>query len=166
MPFAPLQTINIGGYANDGTGDDLRTAFQKVNSNFATLNSELGITTAENVGSGVGIFAQKDDTTLQFKSLKGTSGVTVTYDATSVTIGALANIQGDNNPTLGGNLNLNGYSITGNGSIIIGVGDIQSTVWGIDIRQLQATLDQATSGNLDFGSFNAPAVFNYDFGSF
>ena len=30
------QTINIGSAANDGTGDSLRTAFGKVNSNFAT----------------------------------------------------------------------------------------------------------------------------------
>lgn len=35
----PIQTINLGTYANDGTGDDLRTAFQKVNANFAELNA-------------------------------------------------------------------------------------------------------------------------------
>ena len=29
-----LQTINVGNFANDGTGDDLRTAFIKVNQNF------------------------------------------------------------------------------------------------------------------------------------
>ena len=32
-----LQTINLGNYANDGSGDDLRTAFQKVNANLAEL---------------------------------------------------------------------------------------------------------------------------------
>jgi len=31
------QTINIGSTANDGTGDPLRTAFQKINDNFAEL---------------------------------------------------------------------------------------------------------------------------------
>jgi hypothetical protein len=31
------QTINIGSNANDGTGDPLRTAFQKINENFAEL---------------------------------------------------------------------------------------------------------------------------------
>ena len=31
------QAINIGTYANDGTGDPLRTAFQKINDNFAEL---------------------------------------------------------------------------------------------------------------------------------
>jgi hypothetical protein len=33
----PKQTINIGSTANDGTGDPLRTAFQKINDNFAEL---------------------------------------------------------------------------------------------------------------------------------
>ena len=31
------QTINIGSSANDGTGDPLRTAFDKINDNFAEL---------------------------------------------------------------------------------------------------------------------------------
>ena len=34
-----IQTINIGTIANDGTGDDLREAFVKVNSNFTELNA-------------------------------------------------------------------------------------------------------------------------------
>jgi hypothetical protein len=40
MPIS-LQTINLGDYANDGTGDDLRTAFAKVNLNFNTLESDI-----------------------------------------------------------------------------------------------------------------------------
>ena len=31
------QTINIGSSANDGTGDPLRTAFDKINDNFTEL---------------------------------------------------------------------------------------------------------------------------------
>jgi len=34
------QTINIGSTANDGTGDPLRTAFDKVNDNFTELYSD------------------------------------------------------------------------------------------------------------------------------
>lgn len=34
----PLQTINIGASANDGTGDPLRTAFDKVNDNFLAVS--------------------------------------------------------------------------------------------------------------------------------
>ena len=37
--MADIQTINIGNLVNDGTGDDLRTAFEKVNSNFTNLDA-------------------------------------------------------------------------------------------------------------------------------
>lgn len=43
-----IQTINLGTYANDGTGDDLRTAFQKVNANLIELYSISG---GANIGS-------------------------------------------------------------------------------------------------------------------
>lgn len=36
-----IQTINLGTYANDGTGDDLRVAFQKVNANILELASTI-----------------------------------------------------------------------------------------------------------------------------
>jgi hypothetical protein len=36
-----IQTINLGTYSNDGTGDDLRTAFEKVKSNFIELYSTV-----------------------------------------------------------------------------------------------------------------------------
>ena len=41
-----FQTINVGAAPNDGTGDDLRDAFIKVNSNFSNITS-IG----ENVGN-------------------------------------------------------------------------------------------------------------------
>ena len=36
------QTVNIGTSANDGTGDPLRTAFDKTNDNFIELYNALG----------------------------------------------------------------------------------------------------------------------------
>lgn len=36
-----IQTINVGSSPNDGTGDPLRTGFQKVNSNFTNLKSDI-----------------------------------------------------------------------------------------------------------------------------
>ncbi len=64
-----IQTINIGNIVNDGLGDDLRTAFQKVNSNFSELSSSLTVT-ASNAGSnGVGIFKEKLGNDLVFKRL-------------------------------------------------------------------------------------------------
>lgn len=35
--MAQLEVINVGATANDGTGDPLRVAFEKVNNNFASL---------------------------------------------------------------------------------------------------------------------------------
>ena len=43
------QTINIGATANDGTGDQLRTAFDKVNDNFVEVYTELGGTSLSNI---------------------------------------------------------------------------------------------------------------------
>lgn len=45
--YNPLTTVNIGGSANDGTGDNIRAAFQKVNNNFSYLGSYT-ITTITN----------------------------------------------------------------------------------------------------------------------
>ena len=46
------QTINIGTTANDGTGDGLRTAFDKCNDNFAELyNNVRSIVPSTNIGS-------------------------------------------------------------------------------------------------------------------
>lgn len=47
-----MQTINIGTLANDGAGDPLRTAFQKVNNNFSELYSAAVLTsTATTTGN-------------------------------------------------------------------------------------------------------------------
>ena len=40
MPFN-FSNINIGASPNDGTGDPLRTAFQKTNDNFDTMSSNV-----------------------------------------------------------------------------------------------------------------------------
>ena len=134
MPFPSLQTINVGTYANDGTGDDLRTAFEKVNSNFTSLYADLLVNNAANIGTGTGLYAGRADTVLQFKTLVAGNGVTLTHDANTVTIGAgITQVQDDTSPSLGGNLNLNGHNI-------IGTGDVQTTVYNIDVRQLSGKI--------------------------
>ena len=150
----PIQTINIGNYANDGLGDDLRTAFEKVNANFNLLNT-TDTTAAANVGTGSGIFAQKSGTTLQFKSLVGGSNITLSSNGTSITINGSGNLSSETSPSLGGNLNLNGNNI-------IGGGNIEATIYGIDIRTMSAT------SGVDYGTFTEPNTFTgmIDLGSF
>lgn len=82
-----LQTINLGSTANDGTGDDLREAFEKVIFNFSELDARTPeTTTVTNLGAGAGLFANKNDAELQFKSLIGGDNVTLGVDGTSITV--------------------------------------------------------------------------------
>jgi hypothetical protein len=70
--YDDLEEINLGNVVNDGTGDDLRTAFEKVKTNFEYLyNNGFAPVTGENVGSsGLGIFKQKNtDSNLEFRKL-------------------------------------------------------------------------------------------------
>lgn len=50
------QTINIGTSANDGTGDQLRTAFDKVNDNFDEVYTNVAaaapVTNVPTIGTG------------------------------------------------------------------------------------------------------------------
>lgn len=66
-----VDLVELGTFPNDGTGDDLRTAFEKVNANFSYI----------------------DDYITNFLGLQSVSD--------------------DPNPTLGGNLNLNNFSLNG-----------------------------------------------------
>jgi len=132
-----IQTINIGTNPNDGTGDDLRTAFDKVNDNFAELLAVGGETnTASNLGIGEGIFKQKNSQDLEFKTLRNGDGtIAITSDANSIYLNTsnLADndfgaIQVDNGDTLtasssgqlfgikGGNANI---AVTKNGNDIV-----------------------------------------------
>jgi hypothetical protein len=87
-----IQTINIGNIANDGTGDDLRVAFQKVNSNFVDLNQRVAPQLdGENLGSGEGVFYVKDSDIFKFKSLVAGPELAVSSTADEITISAGTN---------------------------------------------------------------------------
>jgi hypothetical protein len=150
------EIINLGTYANDGTGDDLRTAFTKVNANFLELYNEASINTAVNLGSGIGLFAQKNTGTvnLEFKSLTSTdSSVSFSQNATTVNLQANTKLLNDSLPKLGAALDLNGNIITGDG-------DIQATAWGYDLKLLNNLLQlvlESSAVNVDLGGIVNPA---------
>jgi len=113
-----VQIINVGQIANDGTGDDLREAFIKINQNFEELDlRDDEQTTASNIGEiGEGIFAQKLNYDLQFKKLVPGSNITLTPTDETVTVDAVGGLQqlivsSDSGSVIladGGTLNING----------------------------------------------------------
>jgi len=104
------QNINIGAYANDGTGDDLRSAFEKVNANIAELYSTVN---GANIGSSPPVVGVEQGE-LWWSTVEGRMYVRygsawidaspsdgfVTYDLTS------------ENTTGGANLQLNGTDLS------------------------------------------------------
>lgn len=167
-----IQTINIGGYANDGTGDDLRTAFEKVNANFALLGTTLSIINGTNLGSGVGVFAQRNNNTLnlEFKTLTSTDqSVEITSTANTVNLKNLSKLVNDPLPTVvapifSGSILTNPFNLNNNRIIN---GDLYTTVYGLDVRIVSALLEiliasNSSTINIDFGSIllDQPGMLN------
>lgn len=84
--------IDIGLIANDGTGDDLREAFIKINTNFDDLyTTYVESTTAVNLGTGgYTVFQDQSDSELRFRRLEvdplypDTIGLRVSDDGSTI----------------------------------------------------------------------------------
>lgn len=160
-----IQEINIGNIVNDGLGDDLRTAFQKVNANFSDIDAQLRIT-GLNVGTGEGqVFKAKvrNVTTnadeLNLRTIKAGDNITVTNNTDDITISTpLQNLFGSiitSNGTVvasqpNDTLNFQGsnnVTITRSGNTIIFEADLFDT-------QLNNDLDLNTHSIIGVGDIN------------
>jgi len=152
--------LNLGTYPNDGQGDDLRTAFQKTIDNFNYLDL-VKIEDGGNLGTSQldthGIYAGKEDTTLLFKSIKQGDNVTITSDGNVITIrpkDSINSVEEDTTPRLGGDLDINGNNIVGEGNISIEgevtadffTGDVEGTVYGNVFGDLTGTVTGSLYG--------------------
>lgn len=208
-----LETINVGNYVNDGTGDDLRTAFTKINANFEELDLLQGQNnTISNVGTGIGLYKEKIGVDLKLRTIVSSNGISVSLNnpneviitnnrisfntiqadsgsiagvdnlttfsivgGTGVTTSLTGNvltIEGndydlalDSSPTLGGDLNLNSFDITGTGNIDINgditannlngdlagnvTGNLTGLVYGIDVREVNSAINMFDFGPID-----------------
>ena len=186
--MATIQTINIGNLVNDGLGDDLRTAFQKVNANFADLNDEL-TPVLVSVGNGAQLFKEKDGANLIFKSLQGGTGIQVDDSTNAITISNTRSVPFDKIDTDSGsilsatyqNITMQGISspnsqtrikdieVTASGSsinfkTIIPVTDYLQTY---DFGTLTGTYQNAiqlalTAANIDFGTLQYSSEIDLD----
>jgi len=169
-----LQTINVGYYVNDGTGDDLRTAFVKINENFDELDLQRGQNNdGRNVGTGAGVFKAKDGVNLLFKSLiaDGNGGISIVSHANDITITnnwpAITSIVADDTRSITSTgtkiVNIKGgtgiqTSITGDTLTITGTGSLQSET----NPKLGANLDLNGQNIAGFGSVSATLHGTFD----
>lgn len=118
-----IKTINLGTVANDGTGDDLREAFEKIIFNFNDLDGRTPeATTVVNLGSGEGLFSNKDDAELQFKSIVAGNNVTLSSDNETLTVDVDAGVTQFDIEADTGSL-----TVTEGGTVILAGGNLIST---------------------------------------
>jgi hypothetical protein len=180
--MATIQTINIGNIVNDGLGDDLRTAFQKVNANFATLNNDLTIT-ASNLGTvGEPVFKQKNGVNLEFKKLVAGNKITITSSPDSLLISSTVGNTFQRITTQSGFVDANTsqfVTIQGDPDIrVTAAGDVITVTTVQDLNQILQVLDfgplngaytsivqmNTAATNIDFGTFTNPGSINFDLG--
>ena len=115
LHMANKKIINIGNQSNDGTGDTIRDAFDKVNSNFDDLYNVAGLgdglrfvklreapaTLSSSTILGINTSATK----IVQRTLVASTGVQITLTDDSIIIANTAsNLKSDANPVLGGDL--------------------------------------------------------------
>jgi hypothetical protein len=177
-----IQTINVGNLVNDGLGDDLRTAFIKVNDNFTELGQSSNAT-ASNVGQlGVGVFKRKNGNDLEFKKLVAGTKTLITESDDSVVINGTQSdaftdiitnqgiVSATAHPviTVQGGTNI---TVKAAGSVIT-VGETINTVKlisAVDFGPVNGLYENAiqfilAGGDYDFGTFEQPSTFSYDAG--
>jgi hypothetical protein len=187
--MATIQTINIGNIVNDGLGDDLRTAFQKVNANFATLNNDLTIT-ASNLGTvGEPVFKQKSGLNLEFKKLVAGNKITITSSPDSLLISSTVGNTFQRITTQSGFVDADTsqfVTIQGDPDIrVTAAADVITVTTVQDLNQILQVLDfgpigsaefgavyssivqlNTAASNIDFGTFTNPGSIHFDLGTF
>lgn len=153
-----VQLINIGNVANDGTGDDLREAFIKVNQNFEELDlRDDEQTTASNLGAlGEGIFSNRVNYDLQFKKISAGSNITLTADAEKIIIAADAVSDITFNADTGSNVlqASSAFTFSGGTGISTQIVDGVLTIENTGLSELSADTSPQLGADLDAQAFN------------
>ena len=187
-----VQTINIGNVVNDGLGDDLRTAFQKVNANFSDLSAQLTITAVNINDTGVGVFKEKVGAELRFKKLVSGTKMLLTDTDTSIVVNStapdaftridtdagvmlasthqqitMAGVAAPGSTTSRKDIEVTAFGSTVSFKTIVPVTDILTSY---DFGAITGTLNNSmqalfAASNMDFGTITLPGRFDLDCGS-
>jgi len=153
------QTINIGTNQDDGTGDLLRVAFNKVNENFTEIYNELGGSSLSSLSFNANVIST--ETTNQDIVLSPSGAGEVDISADTLIRGALVvtgqsrsnNLQVDANAQIGGTLSVTGAATFG--AITIG----STTVSDLTVTNAVTIGGLLTAnGSVDLGDSSADTI--------
>ena len=146
------QTISVGTYANDGTGDTLRDAFIKTNENFDELYANVALA-LPNTDNALFSGSLTIENTLTSKKIVANTGtITIQTLADDVTVDWDCSLSAKAKITLAGNRTMNACSNVVEGttySIFV----IQDSVGNRDL-----TWANTGNGSFDFGSEGSPML--------
>lgn len=176
---------NLGNVVNDGLGDDLRTAFEKVNAIFREIDVAL-LSAGKNLGTGRQVFKRFENSSFEFRTLESGSGVDITQFEDTIEISArpsfksIATDSGTLNATSYENFVLRGgETIETNhlpGSQVITVDNVKiqnrnfvDILTSYDFGPINGKYDNAvqfviSNANIDFGTITEPTSTNFDAG--
>ena len=164
------QNINIGSNANDGTGDDLRTAMQKINTNFTELYAETSVDSGITI-SGNTISSNRSDDDIVFEPA-GTGAVR--FPAVTINDNAIIGTRSNEDLTIAasgtgnlilGSLRVNGTTISSDDSSKITISenvDITGTLQVNEINSADSTAIQINDGVNISGTTNTTTLFVND----
>lgn len=151
-----VQMINVGRLANDGTGDDLREAFIKINQNFQlfdAVDNPRGV----NLGTGgAEVFAQIEQGEFQFRRLDAGNNIQINQFDNTIVISSTAAAQSTNFLIMGDNSN----TLQVSDGIVLNVkgsGGIETAV-DENTKTINFSLSQTVSNYLDFDFGEIEAV--------
>ena len=164
------QDINIGSNANDGTGDDLRTAMVKINTNFTELYAETAVDSGISI-SGNTISSNRSDDDIVFEP----SGVgAVRFPAVTINDNSITGTRSNEDLTISasgtgnlilGSLRVNGTTISSDDSSKITISenvDITGTLQVNEINSADSTAIQINDGVNISGITNTATLFVND----
>jgi hypothetical protein len=119
-----IQTVNIGTTADDGAGDPLRTAFDKINDNFLELYAVSGAGSGNNIAfSGNKIISEDSSGDITLDP-NGTGKVIVATAAklrfTDHVDNAIGHVDASGDMTFDSNLSFDGTTLALNGTMTVG----------------------------------------------
>lgn len=156
-----IETINIGAVANDGTGDPLRTAFDKINNNDSDLDTRVDAAQSAAEGAQSAAEGAQADADASVKSVNGVEPATdgsLTIvagdigDAVLSVNGSTPDTSGNVTIEAGGISSINGIEPSTDGSVTLIASDIRDSVLTVN------GVEPSTDGNVSLGADDIPGA--------